>query len=106
MKVTAKAKSVAKARVAKKAKEASARMAVIAQTPTPKDISKSDSKRPQYSVKCKKRLMKYAMRHSLTPKEVEIGTKGKVSVGQARSWEHDLIDGRFNLKHSVAVSRS
>ncbi len=87
-------------------KAAAKRLVVIAQCPTPKDISKADSKRPQYSVKDKKRLAKYAMRHGMTSKEVEIGTRGTVSISQAYGWVKDLKDGRLKLGNSVAVSRS
>lgn len=94
MKVTAKAKRQAK------------RVVILAQCPTPKNIAKLDAERPQYSIKCKKRLAKYAAKHKLTPKEVEIATHGQVSVSQARAWDRDLLDGRYSLKNSVSVSRS
>jgi len=87
-------------------KEVRKRLVVLAKCPVPKDISSNSAKRPQYSIKDKKKLGRYIVRHNLSVKEAGIATKGCVSPGQIRAWKRDYIDGRYNLSLSVSVSRS
>lgn len=93
MKKTSKAK-VATTKVLKK----------LAAMPKPIDISKPNSSRAQYSIKCKRKFAKYMVKHDLPIKlSAEMGN---VSEAQAYAWRRDLKAGLFDLKHSVCVSRS
>jgi len=89
-----------------KAKKAKKRMTVMANCPVPKDISKESSSRSQFSIKDKRKVAKYAVKHNMTAREVTVGTQGRVSMAQAGAWKRDFIGGKFNLSNSVSISRS
>lgn len=82
------------------------RLVVLAKCPIPKDISKATSKRPQYSIRDKKEISKYVIKHDLSHKEVGLATHFAVSEQQIRAWKNDYLDGRYVPKLSVSVSRT
>jgi len=90
----------------KLSKKAAKRLAVIAKTPKPTDISRASSSRSQFSIKDKRKVAKYAVKHNLTAREVSLGTRNIVSIAQATAWKRDYVEGRFKIGHAVSVSRS
>ena len=79
---------------------------IIAACKAPVDLSREGSSRPQYSIKSKKKFAKYVVRHGLSIQEARLASGGKLSATQVSSWVSDYKDGRYDLKHSVCVSRS
>lgn len=76
----------------------------LANVPKPKDISGVDAKRTQYSIKCKRKLAKYAITHNL-PTPIT-ATMAGISTGQLSAWRRDYNAGLYHAKHAVCVSRS
>ena len=79
---------------------------IIAKCKVPQDVSGSRTARPQYSIKTKKKFAKYVVKHNLSVKEARVASRYKLSETQVKSWVQDYRDGRYDLSHSVSVTRS
>ena len=84
-------------------KQSNKRFRVLANCPQPQDIGTGS--RSQYSVKSKRAVAKYAIKHNLSPKEVTLACRNKISTSQARNWVKDQKAGLYHISNAVCVHR-
>jgi hypothetical protein len=81
------------------------RETILMRCPIPTDLSKGRAKRPQYSIKAKRKFIKYVLKHNIKHIELDMIAPGRLSKPQLSNWTKDYNEGKYRLRDAISISR-
>ncbi len=77
---------------------------ILSKSPAIENISKAGAKKVMFSIKSKRKVAEYAIKHNLKPSELA-SVYSHVTDNMMRMWINDYKEGRYKLSNAVSVSR-